>query len=132
VFYSRGKANIAKLVGIAKREGLDFIIIVLESQGNPSALRIIKIDDDSWHYTHLIKLKLHKLRKEFLKKKVAIEELQLKLKNRALKRVLDMLGIENIKSEFVFKEEKSFLSFFYKNKEIGPRFEIYDIKRLSL
>ncbi len=129
-FYSRGKANIEKLVSIAKKEALDFIVMVLESKGNPSMLRVIKLANTTWNYAYEIKIKLHKLRKEFTKEKFFVKEIKLEIKNKEIGNLFKELNILSYKeADFILKEKKKVISLFYKNKEIGPRFEIYDIKK---
>ena len=129
-FYSRGKANIERLVRIARNKALDFIVIVLGSNGNPSMFRIIKLENESWNYIYQIKIKLYKLRKEFVKKKFLVRELKLEIKNKEIKSLFRKLNISSQEdAEFVLKENKKIMSFFYRKREIGPRFEIYEIQK---
>ena len=126
-YLSRGKSSLPALIEKANYEGHKFLLVVMETQGNPSQIRGIKLGED-WVYAFEAQIKVAKIRKELGKSKAKAKELEIKARGNVLK-LLKLLGLDSEKEANMRLEEKQgLIKFFLEKKEIGPRFKVEAVK----
>lgn len=123
-YFSRGKKPIKAVVGDAEYQGQKAIIIVMEKHGNPISWQGLSVASGEWQYSFKARVKVLKLRKELSKAKHSFEDLQIKIKDKDLKKLLKLLGVESEDSANQLSEDKKVISFHSQNKEIGPRLKV--------
>ena len=123
-YFSRGKKPIKAVVGDAEYQGEKAIVIVMEKHGNPVSWQGLSIKKGEWQYSFQARIKVLKLRKELSRAKHAFEDLKVDVKDKDVKKLLKLLGIESEESSNEMKEEKKVFSFHSQGKEIGPRLKL--------
>lgn len=123
----RGKNSISDLIAAARYNGINYILIVTEKNGNPKQLLVIFLDEKVWEWKNTYFIKLLRTRSEILKENVNIRitNFNLSTENRALKSLLKTLRVNlDENSDIIVKDIKKGISIFKDNKEIGPVFDI--------
>jgi len=123
-YFSRGKKPIKAVVGDAEYQGQKAVVIVQEKHGNPVSWQGLGIKHGEWQYSFQARVKVLKLRKELSKAKHAFEDLEVKVKDKDLKKLFKLLGVESEESANQLREEKKVFSFYSQGNELGPRLKL--------
>ena len=126
-YFNRGKSSLDHVAELARANGFDHALIISERNGNPSQLRFIEVFEDDWQWVGpSINIQSVKLCREFQGYK--------RTKPQAIT-VDDTLGIASLFSAEVSDEgpialklDKEKISFYFSEKEIGPRMVISSIR----
>ena len=121
-FASRNKKSLISLIELARKKGLEFIVVISAITKKEFSLNFIKINMVDFKYFKKANLILIKTRKELFKSKQKIDFLELKLSKS--KKFFSELNLESTESDFLLVEESSSFSFYFNEMEIGPRFKL--------
>lgn len=120
-FYrTRGKSNLDSLVEHARSKGYRRIIILKEYKGNPGRIDFIDVRPDTWEWIP-VSLKIFgvKLQREFGEKVKNTEEMIFVEDEVGLAHLFDCESCED--SIFIFHISENIITFFERDKEVGPR-----------
>lgn len=125
-YITRGKTSISDLIADARYNGIEYVIIVTEKDGNPRQLLVMLINNKTWEWRDSYFIKLLRTRLEISKQdNLRIKSFNLQTKDLALNHLLNQFDLKlNNDSDYVVKDIKNGISIFLENKEIGPAFAI--------
>ncbi len=121
-YVNRGKGNIYSIAERAEREGYTRILIVGETKGNPSIIRVVQLYPPRWDIQ--IYISLIKLCREVGCKKNYGDYVEVKgdLYNSVLKKTFGYTIEEG--HPVILKEEKGLVTFTYDSHNVGPVFRV--------
>ncbi len=127
-YVTRGKGSISDLVSNARYSGIPFVFVVTEHNGNPHQLLMMQVTEKSWEIKESFFLKILLTRNEFKAGKsfeIRQNNFVYSGKNKTLHWVFKIAGIaQDEDSDLVVKDAKKGFSIFFKEKEIGPAFNL--------
>ncbi|MCD6522311.1 MAG: hypothetical protein J7K68_01060 [Candidatus Diapherotrites archaeon] len=122
---NRGKKSIDDLVDIARKHGLERIVIVTERKGNPGKITAIKVTEWDWEWhPNVIILSGVKLIREF---KQAFRERIDALSVHDSIGVSDIFGLEDEESDMVLTADETRITFTFMGREVGPLMKILKV-----
>ncbi|PIU22427.1 MAG: hypothetical protein COT14_01225 [Candidatus Diapherotrites archaeon CG08_land_8_20_14_0_20_30_16] len=125
-YITRGKTSISGLIADARYNGVRFVLIITEKDGNPRQLLVMEVNNKIWEWKEAYFIKILVTKSEISDtQNIRIKDFKLESKNIALLNLLKFLDVEeNEDSEFVVKDIKNGLSIYWGKKEIGPAFDL--------
>ena len=115
---SRGKQSVESLAEYARANGYPIVVVVTGMHGNPSSIRILKVNESSWKWTEReFRFKSVKLSREFgIRVKTPIS---LEIDDKS--GFAEMLGIDPAESSTILKATEGTITFFQNEQEVGPK-----------
>ncbi len=128
-YSSRGKKALKKIFEEAEFKGKN-LVLVIEEKKNKLKIQGINLSNNKFKYSFNFIVKPLKSRKELSKSSKKINSVKIKIQNPKILKLVSFLisnELNSFEEEFSLKEEKKVLSFFFKRKEIGPKFKVEEI-----
>lgn len=126
-YITRGKNSISDLISDARYNGVEFVLILTEKDGNPKQLLVMEVNDKTWEWKDSYNLKIIKTRAEISKAEsnIRFRSFKIDTENRSLLSLFKLLHItENEDSDYILRDVKKGISVFNDKLEIGPNFDI--------
>lgn len=125
----RGKGSISNLISNCRYEGTQFLFIVTERHGNPFQILMLQVTEKNWELKETFFVKVLVAHNEFDNAKadgnLRFREFVLASKNKALNWIIKTVGADiTDDSDVVVKDFKGAITTYYKDVEVGPRFEL--------
>ncbi len=125
-YVTRGKSSITDLVSNCRYNGVPFVIVITEQNGNPHQILLLCVTEKSWEIKETFFVNLLVARNELksnneLRSKKFVYPGQ----SKTLKWIIKILGVDTVdNSDLEVRDIKNGFSVFLCGKEIGPKFEI--------
>ncbi len=124
LYMPRGKSSIADLIERAEEKGFHRIIIIGETKGNPSILRVL-VREDRWHWFAQAYITSVSLYVDLGLRPVRILADGLTLKtDRFSDFIRGVFGVYEESDILTLEERDGNIRFLYEGREVGPRFKI--------
>lgn len=129
-YITRGKTSISGLIASCRYNGVRFVLIITEKDGNPKQLLVMEVNAKTWEWKDAYFIKILITKSEISDtQNIRIKDFRLESKNSALLALLKSLDVEeNRESNFVIKDIKNGISIYWDKKEIGPAFDVSFVK----
>jgi len=121
---NRGKMGIEDLAEAARGKGLDRVVIVCDSHGNPGEMRFARVGEGEWDWLGRWRVRGVKLAREYEKPSMPRAD-ALSIEDG---KVAEMFGIEPEESDFLLRVDGGSLSFWRDDAEIGPRLKFEEVR----
>ena len=127
-FYrTRGKSNLDSVVDHARSKGYRRVVILKEYKGNPGKMDFIEVKPDTWEWIPVsLKILGVKLQREFGEKVRNTDDTIFVEDEVGLSYLFDCESDDD--SVFTFHISKDVITFYERDKEIGPRIR-YEVLR---
>ena len=120
---NRGKMSVEDLAETARGAGLNRVIIVCDSHGNPGEIRFVRVEEDEWSWLARLKVRSVKLAREYDEPSMPRAD-ALSIEDG---KIADLFGIEPEESGFELRSQGGVLSFWRDDAEIGPRLKVEEL-----
>jgi rRNA maturation protein Rpf1 len=121
---NRGKMSVEDLAETARGAGLNRVIIVCDSHGNPGEIRFVRVEEDEWAWLARWRVRGVKLAREYDEPampraaEISVDD----------GKVAGLFGIEPEESGFELRSQGGVLSFWRDGSEIGPRLKFEEVR----
>ena len=128
IYRTRGKTSLFELIDDCIYNGYSGLFVVEEKQGNPSRIRMIKIENNGFTEEGYLLISLIKLRSDLKNYKNRFPTLKLDFKSKEL---LDLFlkFLSNEEGKYKMVERNKIITFYVGKVEVGPVFKIKGLRK---